>query len=120
MPDFGPDPIQIHDVAKPKTHTTKRVSMPPPRLLPPMGPITNMTPSRVLSSTAEGNEGNDVDRIKTIRRKYRKVLNPTPIEGIDVGGSEEAIKAILNYHHHYKMLWIQVKLHKNSYQNKEK
>ena len=55
-----------------------------------MSPITNMTPSRVLSSIPEGNEG-DVDRIETLRRKYRKALNPTPTEGIDVGGSEEVL-----------------------------
>ena len=56
-----------------------------------MSPITNMTPSRVLSSIPEGNEGDDVDRIETLRRKYRKALNPAPIEGIDVGGSEEVL-----------------------------
>ena len=86
---------------------------------------TNMTPSRVLSSVPEGNKGDDVDRIETLRRKYRKALNPTPIEGIDIGGSwtpklEFLIKVISNYHPHYKMLWIQVKLHINSYQNKER
>ena len=91
MPDFGPAPIQIHDGAKPKAHTTKGVSMPPPRSLPPMSPITNMTPSRVLSSIPEGNEGDIVDRIEILRRKYRKALNPTPIEGIDVGGNEEVL-----------------------------
>ena len=91
MPDFGPDPIEIHDGTKPKIHTTKDVPIPPPRSLPPMSPITNMTPSRVLSSIPEGNEGDDVDKIETLRRKYRKALNTTPIEGIDVGGSEEVL-----------------------------
>ena len=56
-----------------------------------MSPITNMTPSRVLSSIPEGNEGDDVYRIEILRRKYRKALNPTPIEGIDVGVSEEVL-----------------------------
>ena len=50
-----------------------------------MSPITDMTPSRVLSSIPDGNEGDDIDRIETLRRKYRKALNPTPFEGIDVG-----------------------------------
>ena len=72
-------------------HIQKRVPIPPSRSLPPMSPVTNMTPSRVLSSIPEGNEEDDVDRIKTLRRKYRKALNPTPIEGIDVGGSEEVL-----------------------------
>ena len=31
------------------------------------------------------------NRIETLRRKYRKALNPTPIEGIDVGDSEEVL-----------------------------
>ena len=53
--------------------------------------MTNMTPSRVLSSIPDGIEGNDVDRIETLRRKYRKALNPTPIEGIDVGDNEEVL-----------------------------
>ena len=50
-----------------------------------------MTPSRVLSSIPEGNDGDNVDRIETLNRKYRKALNPTSIEGIDVGGSEEVL-----------------------------
>ena len=50
-----------------------------------------MTSSRVLSSIPDGNEGDGVDRIETLRRKYRKALNPTPIEGIDVGDSEEVL-----------------------------
>ena len=61
IPDFDPDPIQIHEGAKPKTHTTKGVPVPPPRSLPAMSPITNMTPSRVLSSI---HKGDDVDRIE--------------------------------------------------------
>ena len=31
------------------------------------------------------------NKIETLRRKYRKALNPTPIEGIDVGDSEEVL-----------------------------
>ena len=55
-----------------------------------MSPILNMAPRRVLSSIPEGNEGDDT-RIETLRRKYRKALNPTPKEGIDVGDSEKAL-----------------------------
>ena len=56
-----------------------------------MSPMTNLTPCRVLSSIPDGNEEDDVDRIETLRRKYRKALNPIPIEGIDVGDSEEVL-----------------------------
>ena len=56
-----------------------------------MSPMTNMTPSRVLSSIPGGDKGDDVDKIETLRRKYRTALNPTPTEGIDVGDSEEVL-----------------------------
>ena len=42
----------------------------------------------MLSSIPEGDDERD-NKIETRRRKYRKALNPTPIEGIDVGDSEE-------------------------------
>ena len=106
MPSFYPDPVQIQAGARPKKHTSTGVPIPPPRSLPPMSPMTNMNPSRVLSSIPDGNEGDDVDRIETLRRKYRKALNPTPIEGIYVGDNEEVlapkfeflIKVTLNFH----------------------
>ena len=49
-----------------------------------------MTPKRVLSSITEGDDERE-NKIETLRRKYRKALNPTPIEGIDVGDSEEVL-----------------------------
>ena len=78
MPSFDPDPVQIHDGARPMTHTSTGVPIAPSRSLPPMSPMTNMTPSRVLSSIPEGNDRDDLDRIGILRRKYRKALNPTP------------------------------------------
>ena len=91
MPSFDPDPVQIHDGARPMTHTSTGVPIPPSRSLSPMSPMANMTPSRVLSSIPEGNEGDDVDSIETLRSKYRRVLNSTPVEGIDVGDNEEVL-----------------------------
>ena len=91
MPSFDPDPVQIYAGSRPKTHTATGVSIPPPRSLPPMSPVTNMTPSGVLSSIPDGNEGDDIDRIETLRRKYRKALNFKPTEGIDVRDSEEVL-----------------------------
>ena len=88
---LDPDPVQAHAGARSKTHTSTGVPVPPQRPLPPMSPMTSMTPNRVLSSIPDGNQGDDVDRIETLRRKYRKALNPTPIEGIDVGDSEEVL-----------------------------
>ena len=91
MSSLDPDPIQVHAGARPKTHTSTGVPIPPPRPLPPMSPMTYMSPSRVLSSIPDGSEGNNVYRIETLRRKYRKALTPTPIEGIDVGDNEEVL-----------------------------
>ena len=74
MPSFDPDPVQIQAGARPKTHTSLGVPIPPPRSLPPMSPVTSTIPSRVLSSIPDENEGDDVDRIETLRRKYRKSI----------------------------------------------
>ena len=62
------EPVQIHDNVNPKTHTSKGVLIPTLRSLPPMSPISNLAPKRVLSSIPEGNEGDDI-RIETLRRK---------------------------------------------------
>ena len=66
------------------------VTKPVSKLLPPTSPITQMTPKRVLSPIPEGGDERE-NKIETLRRKYRKALNPTPIEGIDVGDSEEVL-----------------------------
>ena len=50
-----------------------------------------MTPKSVLSSNPEKDDEREIE-IETLRRKYRKTLNPTPIEGIDVGDSEEVLE----------------------------
>ena len=80
MLNSDPEPVHIPDSVNPKTHTSRGVSTPSSRSLLPMSPISNMAPRRVLSSIPEGNEGDDT-RIETLRRKFRKALNPTPIEG---------------------------------------
>ena len=49
-----------------------------------------MSPRRVLSSIPERDNEKEND-IETLRRKYRKALDATPIEGIDVGDSEEVL-----------------------------
>ena len=56
-----------------------------------MSPTSNMAPRRVLSSIPEGNQGENIDGIELLRRKYRKAVNATPIEGIDVGDNEEVL-----------------------------
>ena len=59
--------------------------------IPPISPTMQTHPERVLSSIPEGDEERE-SKIDTLRRKYRKVLNPTPIEGIDVGDREEVLE----------------------------
>ena len=87
MLNSDPEPVHIPDGVNPKIHTSRGVPTPTSKSLPPMSLILNMAPRRVLSSIPEG----DDTRIETLRRKYRKVLNPTPAEGIDVGDSEEML-----------------------------
>ena len=49
-----------------------------------------MSPRRVLSSIPERDDEKE-NKIENLRRKYRKALDPTSIEGIDVGDSEEVL-----------------------------
>ena len=87
---YEKDPLQdLGDTltdAPPPQVVTKPVS----RLLPPADPITQMSPKRVLSSIHERDDERE-NKIENLRRKYRKALNPTPIEGVDVGDSEEVL-----------------------------
>ena len=85
---YETDPLQ--DLEDTFSDTSQVVTKPVSKLLPPTSPITQMTPKRVLSSIPEGDDERD-NKIETLRRKYRKALNPTPIEGIDVGDSEEVL-----------------------------
>ena len=91
MLNSDPEPVHIPDGVNPNTHTSRGVPTPTSRSLPPTSPTSNMAPRRVLSSIPEGNEGETTDGIELLRRKYRKVLNPTPIEEIDVGDSKEVL-----------------------------
>ena len=85
---YETDPLQ--DLEDMFSDTPQVVTKPVSKLLPSTSPITQMTPKRVLSSIPEGDDERD-NKIESLRRKYRKALNPTPIEGIDVGDSEEVL-----------------------------
>ena len=85
---YETDPLQ--DLGDTLSDTPQVVTKPVSRVLPPTSPITQMTPKRVLSSIPEGDEERE-NKIETLRRKYRKALNPTPIEGVDVSDSEEVL-----------------------------
>ena len=82
MTSYETDPIQ--DLENTFSDTPQVVTKPVSKLLPPTSPITQMTPKTVLSSIPEGDDERE-NKIETLRRKYRKTLNPTPIEGVDVG-----------------------------------
>ena len=84
--DTGP----LQDLVDTTSDTPQVVTKTVSKLLPPTSPITQITSKRVLSSIPEEDDERD-NRIETPRRKYRKALNPTPIEGIDVGDSEEVL-----------------------------
>ena len=85
---YETDPIQ--DLENTFSDTPQVVTKPVSKLLPPTSSITQMTPKRVLFSIPERDDGRE-NKIETLRRKYRKALNPTPIEGVDVGDSEEVL-----------------------------
>ena len=82
------DPLQ--NLENTFSDTPQVVTKPVSKLLPPTSPITQMAPKRVLPSIPEGDDERE-NKIETLRRKYRKALNPTPIEGIDVGDSAEVL-----------------------------
>ena len=89
MTSYETDPIQ--DLENTFSDTPQAVTKPISKFPPPTtSPITQMTPKRVLSSIPEGDDERE-NKIETLRRKYRKALNPTPIEGVDVGDSEEVL-----------------------------
>ena len=82
---YEKDPLQ--DLRDTQTHTPQVVTKPVSRSFSPAKPITQMSPRRVLSSIPERDDEKE-NKIENLRRKYRKALDPTPIEGIDVGDSE--------------------------------
>ena len=69
MPNSDPEPVHIPDGVNLKTHTLRGVPTPTSRSLPPMSPISNMAPRRVLSSIPEGNERENIDKVELLRRK---------------------------------------------------
>ena len=85
---YEKDPLQ--DLGDTHTHTPQVVTKPVSKSFSPVKPTTQMSQRRVLSSNSERDDEKEND-IETLRRKYRKALDPTPIEGIDVGDSEEVL-----------------------------
>ena len=80
----------MQDFGETDTHTPQAVTKPVSKSLSPVKPTNQMSPRKVLSSHSERDDEKEND-IETLRRKYRKALNPAPIEGIDVGDSEEVL-----------------------------
>ena len=91
MLNTDPEPAQIPKDVNHKSDISRRVPTPIAGSHPPKSTISNMVPKRVLSSIPEGKEGENIDEVELLRRKYRKALNPTPIEGIDVRDNEEVL-----------------------------
>ena len=77
---YETDPLQ--DLKETFSDTPQVVTKPVSKLLPPTSPTTQMTSKRVLSSIPERDNERE-NKIETLRRKYRKALNPTPMEGVD-------------------------------------
>ena len=91
IPDTSYDTKPIKQSETNIPHTPKEMNKSTSNLILPTSPTMQTHPKRVLSSIPEGDEERE-SKIETLRRKYRKALNPTPIEGIDVGDSEEVLE----------------------------
>ena len=87
MLNTDPEPAQILEDVN-ESDISRSIPTPTARSYPPMSPISNVVPKRVLSSIPERNEGENIDEVELLRKRYRKALYPTPIEGIDVGDDE--------------------------------
>ena len=74
MLNSDPEPVHIPDGVNPKTHSSRGVPTPTSRSLPPMSPISNMAPRRVLSSIPEGNERENIDEVGTLKKKVQKSI----------------------------------------------
>ena len=80
----------MQDFGETDTHTPQAVTKSVSKSLSTVKPTNQMSPRRALSSHSERDDEKEND-IESLRRKYRKALNPTPIEGIDVRDSEEVL-----------------------------
>ena len=78
------------DFGETDTHTPQVMTTPVSKSLSPVKPTNQISPRKTLSSHSERDDEKEND-IEILRRKYRKALNPTSIEGIDVGDSEEVL-----------------------------
>ena len=72
------------------TQTPPVMTSPDSKSLAPVKTTNQISPRKVLSSSSERDDEKEND-VEILRREYRKALNPTPIEGIDVGNSEEVL-----------------------------
>ena len=81
-------PMQISEGTD--TQTPQVMTTPVSKSLAPVKTTNQISPREVLSSSSERDDEKEND-FEILRRKYRKALTPTPIEGIDVGDSEEVL-----------------------------
>ena len=109
-PDSDPTPmrtpVMVHGGARPKTPMIERTPLAPSVMPSPHLQTQPLIPRRILSSTPSGKNGENMDknnkiikdteeRIPVIEKKRqeleeqnRKIFQPPPIEGIDIGGTE--------------------------------
>ena len=80
----------MQDFGETNARTPQVMTTPVSKSLSPVKPTNQISPRKALSSHSERDDEKEND-IETLRRKYRKALNPTLIEGIDVGDSEEVL-----------------------------
>ena len=93
-------PVMVPGGARPKTSRMQGTPLAPPIIKSPHSHTQPLTSRRILSSTPSGENGEEIDKRSTLiknideKRKIleeqnRKIFHPPPIEGIDVGVTEE-------------------------------
>ena len=93
-------PVMVHGGARPKTPSMESTPLASPIMPPSHSQTQPLIPRRILSSTPSGENGEEIDKgsriirntdekRKILEEQNRKIFHPPPIEGIDIGVTEE-------------------------------
>ena len=99
-------PVRQHGVARPKVPMIERTPLAPSMRPSPHIQTQPLIPRRILSSTPSGTNGENMDnnskiikeveerisgidkKMQELKEQNRKIFQPPPIEGIDIGGAD--------------------------------
>ena len=99
-------PVMVHGGARPKTPMIESTPLAPSIRPSPHLQTQPLIPRRILSSTPSGSNGENMDKnskivkdveeriaitekkMQELEEQNRKIFHPSPVEGIDIGGTE--------------------------------